>query len=46
MIDGPRAGLERLGDQAAARVAYAVAAERTASLAERDYLRLRAARLG
>ena len=38
--------LERLGDQAAARAAYAVAAERTASLAERDYLRLRAARLG
>jgi len=55
--DGPLAGhyrldavrghlLERLGDGALARQAYVAAASRTASVPERDYLLMRAGRLG
>lgn len=38
--------LERLGDRASAREAYVAAASRTASVPERDYLLIRAGRLG
>ena len=38
--------LERLGDDALARQAYVAAASRTASVPERDYLLMRAGRLG
>ncbi len=46
-LDAVRAHLlERAGDREGARVHYQRAAERTASLAERDYLLTQAARLG
>jgi RNA polymerase sigma factor (sigma-70 family) len=45
-VDAVRAHLlERLGDREGAREAYARAAERTGSVAERDYLRMKAAGL-
>jgi RNA polymerase sigma factor (sigma-70 family) len=46
-VDAARAHLfERAGDVAAARALYERAAQRTTSIAERNYLALRAARLG
>jgi len=46
-LDAVRAHLlERLGDRVGARQAYVAAASRTASVPERDYLLMRAGRLG